>query len=195
MTKTPHPLPRRHRSSQHAQWPGPGRHVAALALALAAGAVGAAPHAHDHGTAQMQIALDGPVLTLSLRLPMDGLVGFERAPRTDAERKAWGEALGRLRQADGLFKPDAAAQCRLEQAQVDDPTAVAPAGRGGSDKHADVDAEIRFRCAQPGQLRALDVGLLEAYPRIKRVEAVIVTAQGQRKLTLRRPARGIKLQR
>ena len=195
------------RASTH--WPGghpSGRHTqaglgpvaAALALALAACATTAAPHAHDHGSAQMEIAVDGPVLTLQARLPMDGLVGFERAPRTDAERKAWADALARLRQVDALFKPDAAAQCGLEHSRAEDPTAAPAAGRAnqsGQEAHLDVELEVRFRCAQPGQLRAVDVALLEAFPRIKRVEAVVATAQGQRKFTLRRPARSIRLQR
>ena len=186
------------RLSRRNPLPWLGHLAARLALALAAGAAAAAPHAHDHGSAQMEIAVDGPTLVLQIRLPMDALVGFEHAPRTDAQRRALADALARLRQAEGLFKPDAAAQCALEQARADDPTAAAPAtgaAKPGHEAHLDVGLAVRFRCAQPGQLRAVDVALLEAFPRLKRVTAVMATPQGQRKFTLRRPARSIRLPR
>jgi hypothetical protein len=171
------------------------RLAAAFALAaLSALAAEAAPHAHDHGAAQLQVALDGPLLTLTLRAPMDGVAGFERAPRNAAERQALADALARLRDAATLYQPDAAAQCQLERAQAPDPFAAGRRAGAGAD-HADVEAEAVFRCAQPALLRALEVRLLESFPRFKRVEALVATPQGQRKFMLRRPARTLKLQR
>jgi hypothetical protein len=154
---------------------------------------GAAPH--DHGTAQVQIALQGEQLTLLLQLPQDSLVGFEHAPRTSAQRQAMADALGRLRNAADLIQPESAAQCRLTRAEVKDPHAIRADGAGGGADHADVEAEIGFRCARAEQLRTLGIGLLETFPRLKRVQAVVATPQGQRKFTLRRPARELKLPR
>lgn len=191
--------PTMNKCARHAH---PARWVCAVGLAICPclpSAADAAPH--DHGTAQLQIALEGEQLTLLLQLPQESLVGFEHAPRTPAQRQAMADALSRLRNAAELIKPDAAAQCRLTLAEVKDPYAAraensgARAGAGAGADHADVEAEIAFRCAQTAQLRTLAIGLLETFPRLKRVEAVVALPQGQRKLTLRRPARELRLPR
>ena len=59
-----------------------------------------------------------------MEAPLDNLLGFERAPRTDSERKAAAEVLARLRnpnQGKALFSADAAAQCTLSKADVQAP--------------------------------------------------------------------------
>lgn len=167
----------------------------ALAAILAAPTLStAAPH--DHGAAQLQLALEGDVLTMRLQLPQDGLVGFEHAPRTPAQRQALVDALARLRDpAAVVIEPDAAARCLLTRTDVKDPHATPGAPAAGGDAHADIEAAFVFRCARPDQLGTVRVGLLEAFARLKRVQAVVATPQGQRKLTLRRPARELKLPR
>ena len=42
---------------------------------------------------------------MALELPLDSLLGFERAPRTDAERKAAADVLARLRSGGTLYVP------------------------------------------------------------------------------------------
>ena len=64
-----------------------------------------------------------------------------------------------------------------------------------SDEHADLDASIDFSCAAPGQLKALDQGLFDAFPRINRIDVQVAGAGGQLKQTLRRPARTVRLTR
>ena len=60
-----------------------------ILLALLAVPVGAAAqHAHEHGRLRLAIAIDGEQLSIALEAPLDSLVGFERAPRTDAERRS-----------------------------------------------------------------------------------------------------------
>jgi len=61
--------------------------LAGVLMLLAAGAQ-AAPQAHEHGVARLSVAVDGKRRTIELDAPLDGWLGFERAPRTDAERKA-----------------------------------------------------------------------------------------------------------
>ena len=64
-----------------------------------------------------------------------------------------------------------------------------------ADEHADLDASIDFSCAVPGQLKALDLGLFDAFPRINRIDVQVAGASGQLKQTLRRPARTVRLTR
>jgi hypothetical protein len=167
------------------------------ALSAAAGPAAAQHKAHQHGLLKLDVAVEGALLSVSLEAPPDSLVGFERAPRTEAEKRAAAESLARMRDAASLFKPDAAAQCTVAGAEVRAPvlegSAKPGAKDGKEDEHADLEAGYRFQCAQPAQLRTLDVGLLDAFKRIQRIETQVVTAKGQSKITLKRPARTVVL--
>ena len=62
------------------------RGLAALGLALCGAAF--AGKAHQHGVARLDLAVDGGTVTIAVEMPLDALVGFERSPRTGAERQA-----------------------------------------------------------------------------------------------------------
>ena len=183
-----------------------GLQLGALALALATLNTAQAGKAHVHGVAKLDVAIEGNKLTVALESPLDSLLGFERAPRTDAERKAAADMLARLRSGGALFQADAAAQCVLSKAEVSAPVleavakAAVPAvtttsGKAPPNEHADLDASYEYTCAQPQQLRSLDLGLFDAFPRMQRIEVQVAGPQGQSKATLKRPARAVKLVR
>lgn len=163
------------------------------ALAMIAASPAQAHKAHEHGVVRLDVAIDGGTLGIAAEVPLDNLLGFERAPRTDAERKTAADALARLRAPAGLFVVDGAAQCRLTRAEVTAP--VLEAGAKPEDGHADLDAGYQFECARPGRLRTLELGWFDAFPRIQRIEVQLAGPQGQGKTTLRRPARSVKLVR
>jgi hypothetical protein len=157
----------------------------------------AAEHPHEHGVVRLDVAVEAHRITLQLESPLDNLVGFERAPRTDAERQRVQAALARLRAADRLFVPDAAAQCRLAKVELESPAlglggAPAPADPNG---HADLDTSIEFECTDATRAGALDVGLFEAFPRMQRIDVQAVTPTGQFKAVLKRPERRLPLVR
>lgn len=162
-----------------------------LAVVLAAGAAGAAPH--EHGVARLAVAIDGATVAIELDAPLDGLLGFERAPRTDAERKAAADVLQRLRDGASLFKPDAAAGCSAGVARVEAPV-LAPGGQGRGE-HADLEASWTFECRQPLAMRSIDVGLFDAFRRLQRIDVQMAGSKGPNRLTLKRPARSIPVAR
>jgi len=191
--------------------------VACMALATATAHAG---KAHEHGVVRLDVSVEGSTLNIDMLAPLDNWLGFERAPRTDAERKAAAEVLARLRnpqQGAPLFATDAGAQCQLTLAEVSAPVlepGAKPAAKTGAapvtpaaapkpaptpspkgDEHADLEARYTFQCAQPGQLRTLDLGLFDAYKRIQRIHVQVVGPKGQSKVTLRRPARSVALTR
>jgi hypothetical protein len=165
--------------------------IAALSLFVAHPTAQAAPHAHEHGVAKLSVAVDGNTLTIALDAPLDGFLGFERAPRTDAERKAAADLLVRLRDAGALFKPDAAAGCKAGEVKVEAP--VLEPGYKGKGEHADLEAQFSFQCAQPQALRTLDVALFDTFKRLQRIDVQVAGAKGQSKATLKRPARTVTL--
>lgn len=150
--------------------------------------------AHTHGVAQMLLTLEGPVLSLELDMPLDTLVGFERAPRTEAERQSARQALTRLREsAATLIRTEAAAQCSLESAGVTAP--VLEQGGVPQQGHADAQVRYRFHCAQASGLASVDVNLFEPFRRLERLEVQMVTERGQGKTVLRRSNTTLRLPR
>lgn len=172
--------------------------ILAIALLCASGTAWAAGKAHEHGALKLDVAIEGNKLTIAMEAPLDNLLGFERAPRTDAERKAAAGVLARLRspnQGTPLFALDTAAQCTVGTAEVQAPVLEPGAKSAPKDEHADLDASYVFTCSKPDALRTLDVGLFDAYKRIQRIDVQVAGPKGQSKLTLKRPARKVLLVR
>ena len=147
--------------------------------------------AHVHGQAQLDIVVDGGALTLSLRSPLDSLLGFESTPRTAAQKTAAEALLQQLRTPEWLFVTTAAAQCRPLSSSVHAPVLGAGAAQaGGASKggHAELSADFVFRCEQPQQLRSLELKLFEQFRGVKRVNAKLAGPRGQSSATLS-PAR------
>lgn len=148
---------------------------------LSAAATGFAQHRHVHGEGRLEAVLDRETLTLSLELPLDAAVGFERAPKNDREKAALAAAEKTLNDP-ALFQPVAAARCTLQSAQVD-----MPAFDDGG--HADIDATHVFRCADPAALTAVETTLFKSMKRLYRLEAQRAGpgGQGAQRLTPNRP--------
>jgi len=163
-----------------------------FAALLAALAPAHAGKAHVHGLLKMDVTLEGADLSIALEMPLDSLVGYERAPRSDAERRAASEALARMRDGASLFRLDAAAQCVLRSVEVSAPVLEQPAAKN-PDGHADLEASYVFRCAQPARLAQLEVLLFDVFRRVDRIEVQAALPQGQRKAVLRKTARRLPL--
>src|SRR5512144_2661724 len=85
-------------------WP-----MAIGALLLATSAIADGPH--EHGVVRLDVAVEPGRVTLLMESPLANLIGFERAPRTDAERQRVDAALAALNAAVTLIKIDPAAGC------------------------------------------------------------------------------------
>lgn len=137
-----------------------------------------AGQAHVHGVAALDIAIEGERLALEFASPLDNLVGFERAPRTDKEKARVAEALARLRKPEDLFVPSTAARCKPGPVKIDAPVLDAP-GKAPKGEHASLTAAMEFRCEQPQKLADLRVMLFDAFPNVKRIDAQVAGARKQ----------------
>jgi hypothetical protein len=146
--------------------------------------------AHVHGQGRLEVVVDGPLLSIALESPLDGIVGFEHPPRTAAQKQAAAQALALLKEPARLFTLPAEAGCRAEATEV-----VAPVleGQASKDGHGDLDARWSFRCTAPDQLATLEQGLFAAFPRLVRLDVQVAGPKGQRKQTLRKPERAVRL--
>ncbi|WP_422087673.1 MULTISPECIES: DUF2796 domain-containing protein [Variovorax] len=167
-------------------------------LAIAAALFAAAPflsaqaqqqHAHVHGQLKLDVAVDGPTVVIDMESPLDNIVGFERAPKTDAEKKAVEDAVAVLRAADKLFIVDPAANCKLGPVDLrsgalglGNPDPAEPVG------HADLDATFSFNCTNAAAAKFIDVNLFGAFKGLRQIDSQIASAQGQFKRQLKRPA-------
>jgi hypothetical protein len=173
--------------------------LAACAATTLHAAAAHEPGAHVHGVAELRVVVDGARLEATLESPLDNLLGFEHAPRTDAQRDAVRAMAATLRGSPGPLTPTAAARCTLESVHLASSalpavllgeTAAAAAPADAQEGHADLDASFTWRCEAPAQLAGLDVGLMHAFPRIRRLDAQVVGPKGQSatQLSAARPA-------
>jgi len=166
------------------------------ALLLATSALAHGPH--EHGVVKLDVAVEPGRVTLLMESPLANLVGFERAPRTDAERQRVDAALATLNAASTLFKIDPAAGCvpgpvELNAAALEGSKPGAAEADGG---HADIDASFTFKCSKKAAAPAfIDTALFTAFPAIQRIDVQLATGSAQAKRTLLRPAARLSLPR
>ncbi len=144
--------------------------------------------AHVHGAGRLAFVADGAVLAAELETPLANLIGFEHAPRNDAERQAYTEAVAWLSdpfQAFGLPR----AGCEIQDVTVTEPDFAEAAHDHDHDHshdhdrdhaHADLRIEYVFACSTLSQLRQIPVALFGRFPGFTRIDAVFV---GERSYT------------
>ena len=165
-----------------------------LSMSVVAGAQG---RPHVHGAATLGVVIEAGRVTVQLETPLDGLLGFERAPRTDAEKRRATAAVATLRGADALFRFTPAAGCA--SASVELSSAALGLGQGDPGEahagHADLDGTFVFQCTDTTRLTEVDVGLFKAFPGMQRLQVQVAAARGQFKRDLTRPAQRVSLVR
>ena len=168
--------------------------AAALAALTAGSAASRAAPAHEHGAARVDVAVEAGQLVITLESPLDGLLGFEHAPRTPAQKQDVEKMLATLRAADRLFRIAPAARCRLAAVALNSaPLQLGNAAPGAGGGHGDLDASFEFSCqAAPA---FVELGLFAAFPRLSRIEVQTATANAQHRRLLKRPAQRVDLAR
>lgn len=147
--------------------------------------------AHMHGLAQLDIAIEGHHIELSLHGAGDGFVGFEHAPATPEEQAVVEQAKARLSTLDALLR--IGQDCRSDEVDVAPPEPVHE-GHHGHDKHdehdehdehhahapADWRIQARYVCGQPGSGLRLDAaGLFQAFTRLHEIQVQAIGPEQQ----------------
>jgi hypothetical protein len=139
--------------------------------------------AHIHGAAEVDVAIEGKKLVISLESPADNLLGFEHAPKTDAEKTKLKTVDAQLRAVANVFAPDAAAQCKPSKTDL-----TMPNFKQG--EHSEIAVEYEFECAQTPSQIALP--LWKNFPKFKQLTANIATESGQKQSKLK-PGQALNL--
>jgi Protein of unknown function (DUF2796) len=180
-------------------------------------------HAHEHGVARLDVAVQPGRISLTLASALDTWVGFERTPRTAAERDSVEAARRQLENANALWKVDAAAACSAGSAALEaalwQPRAGGEARPGAAgqaqrasppaqrephsasahpspDSHGDLEVQYQLDCKAAPAAAWIDAAALFAgFPRLQRLQVQVVTPRGQSAVVLRRGQTRIQLQR
>jgi hypothetical protein len=164
--------------------------LAALLVVAPAGTAQAAEAVHVHGRVTLDVAIEARSVTIHMESPLDNLVGFEHAPRTDAQRKVAQAAITRLRAGAELFRIDPQGGCTFKGAELTSAAlGLGQAAKEASESaHADLDATFEFTCTAGDKASFVELGLIGAFTGVRSIEAQIVTPGGQFKRELQSPA-------
>ncbi len=149
--------------------------------------------AHVHGNLTVNIALDSGQLTIGIDAPAINVVGFERAPRSSAERQSVADVESWLRSGRNLVGVPRAAGCTLGNVELQSPDWTATADRDGhshadhddehenadAEGHADYEVRVRYDCRDIAALAFVDLWLLQRLPNVQQADVNIVSASLQ----------------
>lgn len=158
--------------------------VPRLALTILVFALAASPNvsaeddhdAHVHGAVILNVALEGDVLVAETDAPALHVVGFEHAPRSQAERATIVAADRWLAGGRDILGVPRSANCRLDKVDY-----TPPRLDGG---HADYRARHTFRCSRPGELAWVELWSLRRLRGVEKAQVNLITPSGQRQLEL-----------
>lgn len=145
--------------------------------------------AHEHGVARLNAVLDGKALELELDSPAMNLVGFEHAASSDADKAKVATVGKQLEQPLGLFALAAAANCSVENQELqsplfdDQPVTPDVDDNAHDHQHSDVHAHYQFTCANPAKLTGIDLTpLFKAFPATQKITVQLIGPNGQKGL-------------
>ena len=140
--------------------------VLSLALLAAAAVAQQAQKAHVHGSASLDLAIEGAAVTALFEAPAGALMGFEHAAKTPAEIKQRDEALAKLKAGfGGMVLLPAAARCVWKPVQ---------AGVHVHGAHADVEAEFTAACSGPLNRGEIAFAFSKVFPGIREVKVQLI---------------------
>lgn len=126
---------------------------------------------HEHGSAQIDIAVEGKTADIELHVPAMGIVGFEYVPTTAADKKKQADALTALKtNVAKIAIFDSAAKCTISTKKVE--------VEQEEPDHAEIDGDFQAACAQSLEGTKIGFGLTKVYPSLTTVKVQVVAAGG-----------------
>ena len=156
-------------------------------LPLHAGANGP----HVHGTGELHVVIAANRLAIELHSPLENLLGFEHAPRTDKQRAAVKAMFDKLQEISRLFKLPIEAGCISMTPSIDSPivaqaqakatgkVGASKSPRESADEHSDVTAEYEFTCTNTDWIDSIEVNLFDVFLGTKQLKAEVAGPHGQ----------------
>ena len=145
-----------------------------------------AGEAHEHGTADLQMALEVEQLQIVFKSPAMNLLGFEHAPQSDEEKQVFAAVAEQLKSPSALIAP---AGCDLVSMDVDMPEGAEDDHDEHGDEehehhHADISASYVYQCSESAPHITVTLGLMQTYPSMQHLRVAWVSDQSQGGMTL-----------
>lgn len=148
--------------------------------------------AHQHGHGALNIAIEGPRVSIELRVPGADIVGFEHAAKTKAQRAAVDKAKEQLAAPLALFSLSRAATCVVKESNVK--IAGGDEAKGAKDKgtdhdHSEFHADYTLECSAPQNLKSIEFPYFRIFKGAEELNVNVITPKGQSKfeVTRRKP--------
>lgn len=159
-------------------------------IVLIHGATYAQGERHEHGASTLQVSIEKNILLMKWESPLDDLIGFEYAPKTEREKAAARKLKAILNDPALLFKPNADAGCRVVKVAIDAPTLektkdAGPKHHTSTDHdhdhamHTDLEYAVTYNCSNPRALATLDIAAFRTWPAIRDIDVSLVGPGGQ----------------
>ncbi|MFC0711963.1 DUF2796 domain-containing protein [Azorhizophilus paspali] len=134
--------------------------------------------AHEHGSAQLNLALDNDALEIELISPAMNLLGFEHAAHSAEERARVDAVRTRLERPLELFGVPAAAGCQIRERSLHGAHFEAT---GNDDwEHSEIEARYHLQCAAPEALQSLNLAaLFGTFPATQKIQVQLIGPRGQ----------------
>jgi hypothetical protein len=135
--------------------------------------------AHVHGTAKLDIAIEGRTATIEFESPAESIVGFEHQAKTAADQQKQAKALDLLKDKIGtmvIFEP--ALSCRWS------PTNLEVVRQ--DQEHAEVHGVFTVTCDSPLASSRIRFAFSKTFPAIRTVNVQVVAATQQVGATIKR---------
>ena len=148
--------------------------------------------AHEHGSATLNIAVDGDSFFLEFVSPSVNIVGFEHAAKTDQQTTAIKQSIDKLKNFDTVFQLPDTADCHLISASADWVSEQDADSTTG--EHTEFRAEYHLDCKNMARLDYIDVKLLSLFPAIEDLDVQAILSDRQIATELNAGHRRLNLQ-
>lgn len=147
--------------------------------------------AHEHGSIELDVAVEGKVIEIEIDGPAESFLGFEYAPKTDKEKKV-------LKDAEDLWTKDlltklfvldqklgcTSSEVKFEQEMDehhndhhDDHKDHKKDAKKETGVHSDIEAKAKITCAQDLKGQTLVVNVKKHFPKIKKLSIDLVATE------------------
>ena len=144
--------------------------------------------AHEHGTASLDIAIDGNAIEMKFKSPAVNIVGFEYTTANEQQQLLITRAKNNLSNFDAMFQLVGDLYCQTVNASAHWVTKHEE-GHEEADEaivggHAEFIADYKLECNQAQNLAGIEVKLMEFFPAIADLDVQIIYSGGQSKQEL-----------
>ena len=142
---------------------------------------------HEHGVAELNLAVDGNTVIIELESPAANIVGFEHKPHNQTQRDQVKQAIKHLEAAEEMFQFSLAANCKLDEAEVETELAEQDHHSHGHHHHENIDEDSHsefsmnysFTCQSIDQLKSVDIKLFSHFDGMEEIKAQVITPHRQ----------------